>query len=372
MKKCIFFVLVALSVLLTASAQAQHKIQAEGMSAIHKNFVDIARTKAIDEAQRNAIERVVGVKISSATRTENYQVMFDTIMSESNGYLNAYRVISEERQGNQYKVVIEADVGIDKLLDRIDAIRAVMDRKSKPRVMVVFNRGHKRDVIAESTVTKFLIDQGFKLVDSESVAKGLEGKLPAGTAAVDSKTAMSIGHKYGAEAVLLGVVECTTSDFIINNVKMRFNKVSHSAKVMKSDTGEVIASDSVSDSGPGMDDVVKAINERNSEKLARRLTEQIISKWSAELNNQMTVKLLISNMKSYQDLALFKEKLILEAKGVKQVHQRYYKQGMAEMDIEISGTTQGLADDIGAIKLGPTKIQITGITQNKIEAGLIP
>jgi hypothetical protein len=85
-----------------------------------------------------------------------------------------------------------------------------------------------------------------------------------------------------------------------------------------------------------------------------------------------TVTLEISGLKSYHDLSRFKELLSAEAKGVKQVLQRSYRDGEAELDVEIRGSTQSLADDIAAITMNGKTIKIVNITQNKIEAKLAP
>jgi hypothetical protein len=57
---------------------------------------------------------------------------------------------------------------------------------------------------------------------------------------------------------------------------------------------------------------------------------------------------------------------------VKQVLQRSYRDGEAELDVEIRGSTQSLADDIAAIAMNGKTIKIVNISQNKIEAKLAP
>ena len=56
---------------------AQTRIEAQGAATIHNNMVDVARDKAIDNAQREAVEKAVGVMVSSFTEVENYQVKMD-------------------------------------------------------------------------------------------------------------------------------------------------------------------------------------------------------------------------------------------------------------------------------------------------------
>jgi hypothetical protein len=42
------------------------------------------------------------------------------------------------------------------------------------------------------------------------------------------------------------------------------------------------------------------------------------------------------------------------------------------LDLEIKGNTQGVADDLAAMTFNQRKLRITEITQNRIEAKLVP
>ena len=336
------------------------------MATIHKNLVDIARDKAIDNAQRNAVEKAVGVMITSTTAVENYQVKLDQILSESKGFINSYRILSEMREGDAYKVVLEADVGIGKLKDRMAAVDLIMTRKSKPRVMIVMADDAQKDAIAEAAMTKYFLSQGFRLVDAGKARTGrIQERLQ--TAALDSREVADIAHRYGAEVIILGRVETTAKSFRMGDVEVQSYEVAVSGKVINGDTGEVIATDTKTGKGE-----VKTVTEQAASDLARRMNEDILEKWSAELANSATVTLLVSGLDSYEDLLRFKEILSAEVKGFKDVFQRSYTQGRAELDVEIEGNAQTLADDLAAITMNERKVKILEITQNRVAAQLLP
>jgi hypothetical protein len=146
---------------------AQTRIEAQGAATIHNNMVDVARDKAIDNAQREAVEKAVGVMVSSFTEVENYQVKMDQILSESHGFINTYKVLDERREGNQYRVTIEADVSVNRLKDKLEAVNLILSRKSRPRLMVLIGQGEKRDAVAESAMIKHFLSRGFKLVETK-------------------------------------------------------------------------------------------------------------------------------------------------------------------------------------------------------------
>lgn len=157
MKKVIFLLTLVYLMFPLNVANAQNKVRAEGMATIHKNFIDIARDKAIENAQRDAVEKIVGVMISSSTEVENFQLKLDRILAESKGFINDYKIISEKREGDSYKITIEADVGMGKLKDRMTAVNLIMVRKSKPRLMIIFSDKEQKDAIAEASMAKYFL-----------------------------------------------------------------------------------------------------------------------------------------------------------------------------------------------------------------------
>lgn len=99
MKKTICLIVLLCTSWMTPSwaAQENQKVRAVGMATIYNNIVDIARDKAIDNALRNVVERVVGVMVTGSTEVENYQLKMDRILSESKGFVEKYRILSDRK-----------------------------------------------------------------------------------------------------------------------------------------------------------------------------------------------------------------------------------------------------------------------------------
>ena len=365
MKKA-FLLSLALVLLLmfAAAARTGNWVQAEGMATIHNNLVDIARDKAIDNAQRAAVEKAVGVMITSATQVENYEVKLDRILSESKGFINTYRILKEWREGDTYVVSLEADVGMGKLKDRMAAIEFVMAGKSRPRVMIVMSDEDQKDAVAEAAMTRYFLTEGFRCVDAKGVSNSVRSRLVGGTG---GRELTRLAQGLGAEVIIIGRVELQTRSFRMGDVEVTSHEVTVSGKVLNGDTGEVIATDVRSDKGEW-----KTVTERCALELARQMKDEIIARWSGELTNAATIKLIVGGLRSYQDLLRFKEIVAAEVKGFKEIYQRSYADGQAELDIEMDGNSQSLADDLAAMEMNGRRVKIVGITQNRVEAQLAP
>jgi hypothetical protein len=371
MKKTVFsFVAIIFLLFCISPAYAQKIVRAKGSASIQKNFVDIARTKAIDEAQRNAVEQAVGVMVSSATNVENYQVKLDRILSESNGFINKYAILDEKRIQDSYEVEIEAEVSTNKLQNKMAAINLIMVRKAKPRLMMVFADQSRKTAVAHAAMAKYFMSHGFKLIDAQTIRKNKDYELLSDAA--EKKKISGIAHRLGAEIIIIGTVETESNAFKINDIEMNNNKVVVSGKVINGDTGEIITTGAEQKSAPGMKGNFKALTDEVATKLARNLVDDVLDIWSSELTNTTTIKLVISGLKSLADLQSFKALVTGEVKGCKGINQRYYSRGRAELDLDIAGDVQAVAHDISEITVDKRKIEILEVSQNRVEAVLRP
>lgn len=353
------------------AAQGNQTVRAVGMATIHNNSIDIARDKATDNALRNVVERVVGVMVTGSTEVENFQLKMDRILSESKGFVEKYRILSDRRDGDNYEVTIEAEVGTGKLQDRLQAMNLLISRKSRPRLMIVFNEAGQKDAVAEAAMSKFFLAKGFKLVDS-SIVKKSRGEFNQAVSAANDKALSNLARSYGAEVVISGSVEAVSNSFTVSGIEMFTNKVNVSVKVINGDTGDVITTGSESKSIPGTKGELTRITEQSAEKLAGRILEDTLERWSSELTNTMTFKLIASGLEEYLDLVGFKDQLPNILKGFKSLYQRSYVQGVVDLDIEIKGDIQGVADDLSVFEMKGRKLKISAITQNMIKVILLP
>jgi hypothetical protein len=370
MKKTVIFLALVFIAISITPVYAQQKVRAKGMATIQKNFIDIARSKAIDEAQRNAVEKAVGVMVTSATSVENFQVKMDRILSESRGFINSYKIISEKRTGDNYEVEIEAEISQGKLRDKMTAINLIMVRKSKPRVMLIFTGTAGKDAVAEAAMSKYFIAQGFKLVDAQTVKKNKDyERLQDGA---EQKAISGIAHRYGAEVIIVATVEAVSNTSKINDLEINRNNVVISGKIINGDTGSIITNGAEKEFDNGMKGDFKALTDKAATKLARNLVDSVLENWSAELANTATVKLVVSGFNSHTDVLEFKSLLAEEIKGFKGANQRYYSRGKVELDLEVEGDADAVAHDLAQITLKNKKMKVLEISPNRVEAVLLP
>lgn len=348
-------------------------VESQGVAAIIRGNLDISRDKAIEDALRNAVEQATGSLIENETLVENYQLLSDKIYSQSRGYVQTYEVLNEKVDQGLYRVTIQASVASGELKNDLRALNVLMRQVRKPRVMVLFEETMSEGVnsgrLAEDAVSKVLLDNGFKLVDANTVRRNLGQDKVQGLLAGDGRVAAVISDKYGAEMLLLGTAQAVTNQVTIGDIKINSNQAVISAKLVRADTGEVKVSVTRQAAKPHVNSLAgiqMAISEA-SELLANDMIDKIIQIFREEVYNIANVNLTIFGLQGYGHLQEVIQLISDNVRGIKEIYQRNYTMGTAELEVELTGSTQSLAADLTTREFGNYKFDIKESTHNQLQ-----
>jgi len=381
-------ILVAVLLILVIGAFAQSKeIKAKGYGTIYGNNKAAARDKAIEDAQRKAVEQAMGTMISSESVTKNFQLISDRILSLSSGYIEKYRVISEKEVDGEVEVEIAAIVGMSKLNDSVQAIKNLIRRMDRPKIMVLIaeqsireegqqlSEKSRGDVVlsstslgvAENVLIEFFRAKGFDFVDRQALAGQIEIADPL-TLVNDKERIKKIANLTDAQVVIFGQAQARTTGEVQGIYSGQANI---SLRALKTDTGEIIAATNAHAAVPFVDPSTantKALSEA-AKKISQKLMDQILSQWQSESNGLRSICLVIKGVK-YADVKKLRSWLTKYVRGVKSVHQRYVKDGIAELDLDIQGSAQNLADELSEKKFQKKTIEVLDLLPNKVSIEL--
>jgi hypothetical protein len=380
--------LMAVLLILVIGAFAQSKeIKAKGYGTIHGDNKAAARDKAIEDAQRKAVEQAMGTMISSESVTKNFQLISDRILSLSSGYIEKYRVISEKEIDGEVEVEIAAIVGMSKLNDSVQAIKNLIRRMDRPKIMVLIAEQSIREEgqqlsekrggnavlsstslgVAENVLIEFFRAKGFDFVDRQALAGQIEIADPL-TLVNDKERIKKIANLTDAQVVIFGQAQARTTGEVQGIYSGQANI---SLRALKTDTGEIIAATNAHAAVPFVDPSTantKALSEA-AKKISQKLMDQILSQWQSESSGLRSICLVIKGVK-YADVKKLRSWLTKYVRGVKSVHQRYVKDGIAELDLDIQGSAQNLADELSEKKFQKKTIEVLGLLPNKVSIEL--
>ncbi len=147
-------------------------VEAEGLAPYEAN--DLIKTKrgSLTDAQRNAVEKAVGVFVSAKTMVEQAIAIENNILARTEGYVKKYDILSETVDQGLYKTKIRALVAIKDLEADLKGMSLLKAPPLKrPRVSVLVSEEVDKKTISErpaaSALEKSLIDSGYVVVGQD-------------------------------------------------------------------------------------------------------------------------------------------------------------------------------------------------------------
>ena len=363
------------------------EIIAKGFGTIYGKDKAAARDRAVEDAQRKAVEQAMGTMIASETVTQNFQLINDRILSLSSGYIESYKVTSEKVIGGELEIEIAAIVGIEKLNDTLQAIKNLIRRMDRPKLMVLIAEQSIREEgqaatekdgdrailsatslgVTENTLIEFFRARGFEFVDRQSLAGQIEVADPL-TLVNDEKRIKNIANLTDAQVVIFGQAQARNAAKVQGIYSGQANI---SLRALKTDNGEIIAASNAHAAAPFVDP--STANTRAltaaTKKVSQKLMDQILKQWRLESSGTRLVSLVVKGA-SYADLKKFRSWLPKYVRGIKSVHQRNVHGGIAELDVDIQGSAQNLADELSEKVFLEKSIEVLDLSPNKVTIAL--
>ena len=376
-------VTLSLGLAVPALASAAATVEAEGQAMVKNGDEPAARDRALEDAQRKAVESAVGTMISAETVMENYQIISDRILAKSSGYIKNYNIVSSGAENGIYKVVIKALVATGNLSSDVDAISALLKRKGMPRVFVVVpeailgstamttgQSGTMNMQSAESGLIAALRNAGFLIVDPDVLSGKLEISQIYRKGDVDNGMAKKIGSLSGAEVVIYGRAAVQVSNLSV--LKSKVARASANIRAVNVQTGQIIAMSTLNHpkKAPAAyhDAVGTILLKKVGEAAAADLIKQIVKQWQKDTSGATRIVLTVKGVKFRSAKQL--KAAMGEMRGVSSIQRRSLKRGVAVFDVNVKAGVENFANSLDGLKVGRKKIEITGVDGETISASL--
>ncbi len=362
----VYLVTVTSSILSTEYIFADEKSETIVTTGVAMAGQSDSRRNAIEDAMRNAVEEAMGTIVNVELLVENKAIVNEKILSQTKGYIQNYKVNSEEEKGGLYRVQIEADVKLGKIRGDMEAAGLLMKRKQMPRLMVltmprtdpqVISPGKQYVDSAAGVVEEVFLKKKFSMVDINQHVS----KQKLAQASADRDKLVALARDTGAELlVLTDATRYFERNLNLYGSNYQIFRSDIQLRVIETGTGKVIYSGSrQGEPSASMDTVFEA-----SRVLANAAIESILQKWSSDVNNATTYKLTIARI-DFNSLEKL-EKQIRNISGVDNLYRRAFDAGQGRFDIEYRGTADDLIKKLTRFK--SPGLSITGMSQQTIEA----
>ncbi|MBI5047480.1 MAG: hypothetical protein HZB54_00825 [Deltaproteobacteria bacterium] len=384
------FIVLLLALMFQQPASAESQVvSATGVAPFTPGSEAKAKDMAIQDAMRKAVEQAVGTMVASETVVENYQLIRDSVLTKTQGYIQKYDVVSAGPKGGLYEVTISATVAVENLKTDLAALGLLHARVEKPRVLFMIAeqnigqeyyvfwwygksefKGQHFDMAASETAMKEeFINKGFNIVDISVATGKIDISNAYRIADLTDTGAKEIGRKLGAEVVIKGKSLAKAGPRTPgSSVGSYIADITASA--IRVDNGAVLASARGHGVSRNISEVTGGTEalERAARELSGKMIDQITAKWSQEVQSGGLIQITVRGIEEYSDLAAFKDAVKAQIRGVNAVYQRNVEGGEATIEADYKGNAQQLADEISKKKFKEIpKLKVTGATTNTID-----
>lgn len=172
------------------SHAADQTVSAIGRADIIGNNKDGARSKALANAYRDAVEKGIGVWIQSNTEVKEAMLVKDQILTKAEGYITDHEIVKESIENNILSVTIKATVSLDRIgADFKTLVGRVSTQMGNPSITFVLTTWEKRGSSGSS---------GNTLATDSSAREDMTSKYDNGDdarAKSDSSASLSVSEK---------------------------------------------------------------------------------------------------------------------------------------------------------------------------------
>lgn len=372
----VMLTIVPFSAIAQTNADVEMTVTAEGSGAVRNGDLAQAEDEALADAKRNAVEAGVGVYVQAETIGKNYEVVENTILIKSEGYITTWQKIDGSRKVESFEgsqilsIKISAKVKMLNLIKDLMNIDAIYDGIQRPRIMILITEDNMDKptqglAVSSNAIMRVLGDKKFDVVDPE-VIKGLIAN-EASRATIergDAKAASILAMDQGAEILILGNAKANAQDAGYDVAGVKSAAAVLNARIVYSDTGEVIYTAAQAE-GKGVSTSndeqagMKALDKAGENLIladSERFGLQVLARWAKEIQNGHQLRLTCRGV-SYKDFVIIKN-AIKEIRGFNGIVHEKYDSKTANIDVKIKLTPEQFRDHLSEIKIGKKTIEI--------------
>ena len=333
-----------------------------------------AHEKALGDAFRNAIEKAVGVQVSSETLVKNAQVLVDEIYTYSEGFIERYEITNETTHAGLFQIEVKAWVQEGRLnkalfLNGLD-VSKIYSWIGEPRVLILIQEYIDNELspiqLTQTELENTFLEKEISIIDQEQL-KSLKQR-DRELAFNDPNLAVALGQRLGAEIVLSGkCISRFSREIAIGQFKMIFYSTNIQIRAYNTSNGEILLStnyendNKVDTSAMGKFDAATNSIKSTINSSKNDILFQIVRKWYDVFTKPASYQIIVKNI-DYTQLVRLKTELY-KLEGVQKIFERSFMNRLAQLEIRYEGF-QGQLEN--AIVSSDLPYSISGKEQNRI------
>jgi hypothetical protein len=357
-----------------------------GTGKIYQENSAKAREKAIAGSLVSAVDRVAVEIFPLESLVRNFQAFNEMIYSNTNKFIQNYKVLAEFPSTKNYRVMVEATVSISTLKKLMSSAGILLEEKPLPKILVLISDQNLKDRLPKywwgqekyfsesfsiNALVKTIKTKGFPIIDNHIIAQNTRVNPIYDKPDLNDIEAINLGLSSQAGVVIVGKSVASRSPNIIGE-NIRSFKGIVSARAIRTDTGAEIATTmqtsvtADTDEIAGVRDALSIAGSLAGEDLA----SQIVAAWQKQEEQSNILEVIVEGTGDIVNFENFR-RILNNISGVKNLRIKELKPDEAVIIVDFQGTAKELADALMLKTFESIGINIYEVSQDRLRIELI-
>ena len=383
----LFLLIITFDDVHAQKASLTKTVEVLGTGVIEKNDIASAREQAIADGLASAIARVAADHLPLEALVRNFQRLNETLYHNTNQFIRDYKVLTEARSGDNYRVMIQVTVSIEGVLKQLSIEGMMLGKKAMPRILFVIAEQNIGDspseywggeemtlakTVAESAMVPTMRKKGFLVMDRGDMIHNLKDVVLNCWPDFDNKEVVELGSRLTVDVVIVGK---SIADIAPNTMgeDIKSFKGIVAARAIKTDTGEVIGATTQTFVSVNTDEITgsNASLYEAGTIAGEELSSQIVTAWQKDTRVSTMVELIIEGTGNLSNFIKFR-RMLNKIPGVNEIQTREMKADEVIITVDFEGDASTLANSMLLKTFDTFGINISKVSPNLIKIRLVP
>lgn len=237
--------LAAVLLLMAAQAQVSLAQNNANLKTVTVTGRGDGKDAAMADAKRRAVEEGAGSIIYSESQTRDFQLIKDTVLARSAGFIQDVRELGAGEEDGIYWVKIEATVSIQGIVEMWGTVKNLLQSMGRPKIMVWVTEKIGDELVEDSTVQarieNILLESGFLLVDRERIKQLIKREQDIAVLEDKPEQLIALMKKEGAQIFITGSANATGRPQNTGGMQLFAYEAEANMRCYNADTGQLVS-----------------------------------------------------------------------------------------------------------------------------------
>ncbi len=360
-----------------------------------------ARVSAINDALISAVSIKVIDILSAEALVLNFESVNRIILTDINDFIKNYKVLTEIRNYDIYRVAIQTTVSMEKLISRLEQA-GIFDASAAanlPKVLILISEktnfespakikywwnqsGDDSKTFADSIISKTLSINGFKIIEHKNLIQETEiAELKTAGPVLTDLLAINIGTLYNADVVITGNaviiqknIENSSKKNIETIINIRALRVATGEKIARASHKVIVENIDFSDKEIPPQTVTDRIRDtffNSYKKAGLEISSKISYLWNYRQKSQKKyIRVIVEGTGNFANFIKFQKKLE-KTKNIREVKISEINTDETVLFVDFNGSLNGLVYAVSLMAFDSFEVSCLKKTDGSIKVQMV-